>query len=171
MTNIRDKEKVAESNRKFRETHPNYRREYYLKNREKELAYNYNKTEEQKERKQETNQQWKNKAYSDNPAYKLRCVIRSAINRSLKNKKDGNICKYLDYSGKELREHMESLFEDWMNWDNMGINAKQKKQSWYLSNIIPISEFNIVDENSEDLKKYWALENLKPVDSCKREVK
>ncbi len=56
--------------------------------------------------------------------------------------------------------HLESKFEDWMNWDNYG----RKKGYWSVDHIKPISSFSFSSYDDKEFKKCWALENLRPLD-------
>jgi hypothetical protein len=107
----------------------------------------------------------KNDRYANNVGYKLRCIISTAVRRSLLNEKDDSIKNLLGYSIQELKEHLEAQFEDWMTWDNLGLTAKELKQTWQIDHIKPVNTFNITSTDCEDFKKCWALENLRPLDS------
>ena len=64
----------------------------------------------------------------------------------------------MGYSAEDLKNHMESLFLDGMNWDNWGL--------WEIDHIRPISSYDkdtdpkIVNELS-NLQPLWAKDNLK----------
>jgi len=89
---------------------------------------------------------------------------------------------FLDYTMKELKEHLESLFESWMTWENWGrYNPKTwddndtSTWTWQIDHIIPKSKFNYTSVNDKDFKKCWALSNLRPYsaklnikENCKR---
>jgi len=93
--------------------------------------------------------------------------ISKRIPSIIKSKKGRSI--YLDFSNKELFDHLESLFEPWMNWNNYGkYNAKtwddndSSTWTWNIDHIIPHSNFNYTSVNDEDFKKCWNLNNLRP---------
>ena len=88
---------------------------------------------------------------------KLVICIQSGIFASLKGKKRSTWQKLVGYDLKTLKEHLESLFEPGMNWNNYG------KFGWHIDHIRPINTFNITSEDCEDFKKCWALENLRPL--------
>lgn len=68
----------------------------------------------------------KNK-YHTVPHIKLRKIISSRIRAVLLCSKDNkSITRYLPYTTKDLNDHLESLFEPWMNWDNHGIYNSDK---------------------------------------------
>ena len=73
-----------------------------------------------------------------------------------------------------MRNHLESLFEPWMSWDNHGVYDKKKWNdndsktwTWQIDHIIPQSDLpysNMIDEN---FKVCWSLDNLRPLNSKK----
>ena len=158
-------EKIKVENKVFKEKNPNYKKEYYQAHKKEAREWWENRSEEQKKAKAEYNRKWKNDRYANNVGYKLRCIISTAVRRSLLNEKDDSIKNLLGYSIQELKEHLEAQFEDWMTWDNLGLTAKELKQTWQIDHIKPVNTFNITSTDCEDFKKCWALENLRPLDS------
>lgn len=73
----------------------------------------------------------------------------------------------LGYNKEDLARHIESQFEDWMNWENNGRVPKtgQKKITWQLDHKIPRDCFEYDNLNDKGFKECWALENLRPLDS------
>ena len=108
----------------------------------------------------------------NDPRFKLRARVSGSIKKFLKSKsldKVGSIINYLDYSIEELKEHLESLFEPWMTWENWGVyNRKSWNDEdsstwvWHLDHIIPHYTFNYISMEDEEFKKCWALSNLRP---------
>lgn len=158
-------EKIKAENKAFREKNPSYKKEYYRAHKKEAREWWENRSEKQKKAKAEDNRKWKNERYANNIGYKLRCIVSTAVRRSLLNEKDDSIRNILGYSIEELKEHLEAQFEDWMTWDNLGLTAKTYKQTWQIDHIKPVNTFNITDMYCEDFKKCWALENLRPLDS------
>lgn len=116
--------------------------------------------------------QWSREERKNNPEYKLQRSVSNAIYKGLKNNlgsKDGeSFIKYVSYSMKELRIHLESLWDPWMNWNNWAMyNPKTHDQNptWNIDHIVPISHFSFVSMKDEDFKKCWALQNLRPLDA------
>jgi hypothetical protein len=75
----------------------------------------------------------------------------------------------LPYKTSVLRAHIESLFEPWMNWDNLGRYSARKWDDndpktwkWQVDHIIPYSELPYVSKDDDNFKKCWALENIRP---------
>mgnify|MGYP006320042627 FL=1 len=75
----------------------------------------------------------------------------------------------MDYSIKELREHLEKQFEPWMNWNNHGrynlLSWNENDSStwtWQIDHIIPQSVLVYSSMEEDNFKKCWALNNLRP---------
>lgn len=159
-------EKVKKEAKKYREEHPEYKKEWYKQHKVEAKEWWNNRSKEQKQAKAEYNKVWKKDRYKNNNNYKIRCIISSAVRRSLKGIKKGDSIKnILGYSIEELKEHLEHQFEDWMNWDNLGLTATKEKETWQIDHIIPVNTFNIKEIGDEEFKKCWALDNLRPLDS------
>ena len=95
---------------------------------------------------------------------KILFLIRKKI------KKAGvSVVQGLSYSVTDLRIHIESQFESWMNWNNQGVYNKttwddndQSTWVWQLDHIIPHSTFNYSSMEDQSFKECWALNNLRP---------
>jgi hypothetical protein len=134
-----------------------YRLKYYLANKEKEIKKNVER---------------KSYRYHNEPIFRLQHVISRTISMAIKksgNKKKGSCLDYLPYSMTELRAHIESKFEPWMNWDNRGhyITADwddndSSTWTWQIDHIIPQSDLPYTSMEDENFQKCWALSNLRP---------
>lgn len=125
--------------------------------RKKNPEYNkkYNQTEKGKKTQQKSNA----KRHST-PKGKINSAISCGIWASLKGGKNGKSWETLvGYKLSELMNHIESLFEDWMDWNNYG----NKKGYWSLDHIKPISSFNFTSYDDKEFKECWALSNLRPL--------
>lgn len=159
-------EKIKEEAKRYREEHPGYKKEWYNQHKVETKEWWNNRSKEQKQAKAEYNKVWKKDRYKNNNNYKIRCIISSAVRRSLKGMKKGDSIKnILGYTIEELKEHLEHQFEDWMNWDNLGLTATKEKETWQIDHIIPVNTFNIKEIGDEEFRKCWALSNLRPLDS------
>lgn len=159
-------EKIKEEAKRYREEHPGYKKEWYNQHKVETKEWWNNRSKEQKQAKAEYNKVWKKDRYKNNNNYKIRCIISSAVRRSLKGMKKGDSIKnILGYTIEELKEWLENQFEDWMNWDNLGLTATKEKETWQIDHIIPVNTFNIKEIGDEEFRKCWALDNLRPLDS------
>lgn len=102
-------------------------------------------------------QRVREKAWRDtNPNYKLSKYMSNKVWHCLKGLKNGQSWRNLvSYTLQELKQHLESKFQDGMSWDNYG--------QWHIDHITPVSRFNITSVNCDDFRKCWALENLQPL--------
>lgn len=123
--------------------------------------------------------------YSSKRRQNKEFVLRSNISRLIRSaltnngfKKSGSILDFLPYSINDLKIHLESLFEPWMNWNNYGnyrLNSwndfDQSTWKWNIDHIIPQSMFNYDSMQHPDFYKCWALENLRPLSAKKNLLK
>lgn len=139
------KDCFKEYNKKYRENNIENNKEYYK--------------EYQKQRKK------------NDQIFRLTCNIRSRINISLKKngyKKNTKTHKILGCSFEDFKQHIESQFEDWMNWDNKGLYNGEFNYGWDIDHIIPLSSAT----TEEELIKLNHYTNLQPLCSkVNRDIK
>jgi len=91
----------------------------------------------------------------NNPIQFIRNVIGPEIWRVLKfdsPKREGCYWeRQLGYTREQLRQHLESQFQEGMDWDNFGTG-------WHIDHIKPVSSFKL-----EEFKECWSLDNLQPL--------
>jgi hypothetical protein len=108
------------------------------------------------------------KRWKSDPIYRLRRIVSSSISQALKkthSSKCGiSMLKFLPYTITELRVHLESQFEPWMNWENHGTYDPDRK-TWQLDHIIPQSKLLYDSMEHTNFQKCWALDNLRPLDA------
>lgn len=83
-------------------------------------------------------------------------AIRKMISRVLALSGDSKTSKselLIGYTKKDLVEHLEKQFENWMSWDNHG--------EWHIDHVTPISWYN--NNGIKDPKIINRLENLRPL--------
>lgn len=149
---------------------------YGKSNREKLRKYERQYRIKNKDRIKITKKIYRDNILSIDLNYKLRTNISSAIRHALKKKnysKDKkSINDYIDYSIQELKEHLESLFEPWMNWNNWGVynynmwnDNDSSTWTWNIDHIIPHSQFDYTSMEDDEFKACWSLSNLRPYSS------
>lgn len=79
--------------------------------------------------------------------------IRCRLWQSIKNKSH-SMSNSLGCKTYELRKYIEDQFEDWMTWDNYGLE-------WEIDHIVPLSKVDLT--NSEEFKKVCHYTNLRPL--------
>lgn len=98
------------------------------------------------------------KRRNKDPNYKLRTNVSRAIRGMLAGKqKSGSCLSHLPYSFQQLREHLESQFDDQMSWENYG-------SYWDVDHIYPHSLLPYDSMEHPNFAKCWALENLQPLE-------
>ncbi len=147
---------------KYKILRENYRKRPEIKSKINKTSLDWIKNNKEKHNKNVRNhwQKIKNK-----PGVKINNSICSAINQSLQNGKNKRHWETLvGYTLEELKTHLESKFETWMNWNNYG-RISHSRKTWQIDHILPVSSFTIDSAECDDFKKCWALENLRPLES------
>ena len=103
--------------------------------------------------------------------FKLRHNISSLIRNSFKAtsyKKNTKTEQILGCTFNQFKEHLESQFESWMNWNNRGLYNGEPNYGWDIDHIVP----NSSGETLEDIIRLNHYTNLKPLCSyINRDVK
>jgi hypothetical protein len=100
---------------------------------------------------------YKRKRLYENIKIRISHNISTYIRSSLNSSKNG--CHWetiVGYTLNELILHLESQFNDIMNWNNYG-------SYWQIDHIVPIAAFNYISYEDEAFKKCWSLKNLQPL--------
>lgn len=177
-------ERINKYQQENKEVIAKQKKEYYEENKEYILEYQAGYREEHKEiilEKQKIYQQ-ENKyiiAEKRRERYKIDYLFRIQINISKdirQGLKERGVTKNgisswtnLPYTPQQLADHIESLFEPWMSWNNHGIYNKETWNdndpttwTWQLDHIIPHSTFIYTDMKCQAFLDCWALSNLRP---------
>ncbi len=103
-------------------------------------------------RYQQTNKQYMR-------AHSLRKKVRLAVIHQ--KSFISTIHKLIGCNVPTARAHLESLFEDWMSWDNYG----QGKGKWCIDHKNAIGNVDVFDE--EAVKLVFHYKNMQPMEYCK----
>ena len=107
----------------------------------------------QKEYRENNKEYQKNRMQIDT-LFKLRCIIRSLISTSIKNKgytKRSQTYNILGCTYEEFKIHLENQFTKGMSWENQG--------EWHLDHIYPVS----LAKDEEELYKLNHYTNFQPL--------
>ena len=164
-----NREKIIESSKKWQEENfekaKDIKRRYYKENSEKLNKSSKKWREKNVEKCKKDNRIKTINYYHNNLRYKLKscisCSIRGRLKSRLSSKKGKSTFDFLPYTVDELIQHLENLFEPWMNWDNWGIG----KGKWNIDHKVPDSNFNYKSVEDKEFQKCWALSNLRPLDA------
>lgn len=143
-----NKEKIAEQSRNYVRKHSKHLREIEKEKRKIRYINNLN-----------------------NPLFRLKESVRCSVRRSIKYmgySKKNNTEMILGCSYLEFKIHLESQFEDWMNYDNYGKYNGEFNYGWDIDHIIPISTAT----TEEEVIKLNHYTNLRPLCSkMNRDIK
>ena len=105
------------------------------------------------------------KRNQEDPKFRLDSNMATAIWFALKGKKAGRKWQLLvGYTLKKLKNHLENLFNEKMNWENYGFY-------WEVDHKRPKSWFKYTRAEDKEFKLCWALKNLQPLEINKNRVK
>lgn len=97
------------------------------------------------------------------PLYRITSNIRSLIRQSFKYKglkKNSLSENILGCTFEEFKQHIESLWEPWMTWDNYGLYEPYKlNHGWDIDHIIPLK----TGKTEDDIMKLNHYLNLQPL--------
>jgi len=134
-------------NKKYREENPDKIKQYYKDNKTDLIEYN---------------REYRKHRINTDPVFKLKVNIRSSIGLSFRNKGYTKKSKTYDIIGctfEELKEHLESKFAEWMNWDNQGKYNGELGYGWDIDHVIPLCSA-ITEEDIIRLNHYSNLQPL-----------
>lgn len=92
---------------------------------------------------------------SKKPIHKTILKIRNSTRNIMLLKYRSRARHWLGCTGKEFRAHIESQFQDGMNWDNYGSG----RGKWSLDHIIPLS----IAKTDEDAFQLGHFKNVQPL--------
>ena len=137
----------------------NYNKKYYQINKEqRKIIKNLELIKEQRKN-------YYNYKMTNDPLFRVKKNIRSLISMTIKNKgfkKSLKSEQILGCTFDEFKQHLEGLFEPWMNWNNYG-NPKdglfEPNKTWDIDHVIPTSS-GLNEQQVIELNHY---KNLKPL--------
>ncbi len=95
-----------------------------------------------------------------NPIARLQSALRSRVRQAIKHQRGIKAKKTMALTGcpiKELRERLESKFQQGMTWDNYG----RGHGKWNIDHIIPVTAFDL--SNPVEQAKCFHYSNLQPL--------
>jgi hypothetical protein len=183
---LRRKEITKQRNKQYKETNKellkNKRKVYISNNQDKikeswDKYYSNNKEtllikrKEWDKKNPDYKKTYKNNRRKTDSLYRLTENIRNLIRSSIKRKnlnKNTKSEQILGCTFEEFKQHLEGLFEPWMNWDNYGLYNGTEKYGWDIDHIIPVSS----GLNEQEITALNHYTNLKPLCSkINRDVK
>lgn len=139
-----------------------HQKEYRKKNKEYVLEQSKKRREKNKDKIKEWSKNSREKRFK-NPQNRLNKNISNGIRKALNGNKKGKTWERLvGYTLDELKNHLESLWEPWMNWANYGNPNGDHTNCWHIDHIIPQNMFKYTSHEDEEFKLCWSLNNLQP---------
>ena len=158
-------EKVKKGKKKYVEAHPERVKKSKIKYRNANLEQERERTKNwHKDNPNYINEYVKKRKLVD-PVFKLSYNIRNMVCEAIKKghySKKSKSQEILGCSFEELKKHLESKFEPWMNWNNHGKYNKELNFGWDIDHIIPLSSAKTENE----ILKLCHFSNLQPL--CSR---
>lgn len=92
----------------------------------------------------------------ENPSFAISERITAQIGQALRGRKAGRKWESIvGYGIDELMAHIERQFLKGMSWDN--------RADWHLDHVVPISSFTFTGPDDPEIRRAWALPNLRPL--------
>jgi hypothetical protein len=142
------------------ESRKKYNKKYYQKHKEDIIKHIILKAKQRRK---------------NDPVFRLRKRVSADVWRMIKTNggtKNGSVIRFLPFSIKELKEHLEKQFEPWMNWSNWGVYRKDiwddndsTTWTWQIDHIIPHCNFQYSSMKEQSFLDCWSLTNLRPISS------
>lgn len=160
------KEEIRNQLKEYRKIHKEELKEksrlYYLKTRKQRKLYDL----KHKNRISKRHSEYTTRRLRTDINFRVLHSLRLRLWNALKsNIKSISTLKLLGCSVIQLKEHIESMFQTGMSWDNYG------KYGWHIDHKIPCSKFDLskISEqrkcfNFTNLQPLWAKDNLEKHD-------
>jgi hypothetical protein len=159
----------------MKQTKSEYNKQHYLDNKEKQKEYHQNHRNINKDKikeygkgyrgknKDKINEYGKNywkERYNTDPKFKLIDNLRSRLHEILGGGRSRRTLEVLGCSPEQLTQHLESQFQPWMTWENMGgRSVSTPNTTWDVDHIIPLSSA----QTEEDVYRLNHYTNLQPL--------
>jgi hypothetical protein len=144
---------------------------YYQKNSDiiKDKRKRYRRNNRKKTNTQQTNYQRK-KRHKD-VGYKILSLFRQRLLSVIKKCSGIKCDKSLNLLGctlKQFKTHLESQFQEGMNWNNHGVYKFGDSMKWHVDHIKPCALFDFTKAEDQkacfhytNLQPLWAIDNIK----------
>jgi len=172
--NFKNKERIKERKKEWRlknvERIKRTTKKYYLKNIEhikkknkewhlknpREFPQDQKEYLSRPEIKEKRQNRMRNR-YKTDINFRLTDLCRRRLRHALKgNSKTASTIELIGCTIEELRQHIESKFEPWMNWENQGLGG------WDIEHIKACFHFNMSDPKQQRACFNWS--NLQPME-------
>jgi hypothetical protein len=172
----RNRKKLRENQRLWRNKNPNYNKEYRNKNRDKIVAANsrwYKRNIDRERAKGRVRAKLRRFIYAGDAGYAIECRLRSRILGALRDqgvKKSSKTEALLGCTIAFAKKHIESHFLPGMPWGN--------RSKWHIDHIKPCVRFDLTDPAQQlecfhftNLQPLWEHDNLSKHDKWPEQLK
>ena len=157
------KEEKKEYNQKYRLDNKDRLKEYEDGRREQRIPYQKKRNKEYCEKHKPERRAYQQVRRDTDTQFRLSLNLRRALNRAIeRNFKKGKTVQRLGCSIEFLRQHLESMFQPGMTWEN------RSPTSWHIDHIKPMVDFDLTDEEQvlrvchyTNLQPLWMLDNIR----------
>lgn len=129
--------------------------DYYAKNKEKIAAKKALYRAKNREKIRTARRAYLEKRRKEDAGFRLRGNLSSRLHNVLKSTYKYATTAMLGCTKTELMDHLESMFDGDMTWENYGLGG------WEVDHIKPLAKFDLTDE--EQLKQACHYTNLQPL--------
>ena len=139
-----------------------HRKKYVENNKEKIYEKSRKYKRKNRDKLNEYQKEYIKKKIKTDPLFKIKKRIRGLISNSLRRKdirKNTKTQIILGCTFEEFKQHLESMFEPWMSWDNYGLYNGTEKYGWDIDHIVP-NDSAINEEGVIVLNHYTNLQPL-----------
>ncbi len=123
------------------------KKKYYKNNIFQITEYHQNRKEQRNTQKKERRQNY--------PLFGIIESLKVRVHRVLKDKKNDRNWNYIGCNRNELKNWIESQFDDNMSWDNYG-------SYWHIDHVIAIDLFDLTSLENRYICFHWS--NLRPLE-------
>lgn len=89
---------------------------------------------------------------------RLKTNLNNRLNSAIKGKVNtSNFYERFGYTQQDLVKHLESFFDEYVNWSTYG------QYGWHIDHIKPVSAFDWSKDIDSTIKECFALSNLRPL--------
>lgn len=152
--------------RERREELPDEKREERrAKSRDRTAAHRAKKTADERKAVVQYQTEYNRQRAARDPAFKAMNAVRVRLNQAIRRRgvrrPKHRTEEFLGCSWQDFLDHIESLFEQGMNWGNWG------RGSWHIDHIVPLAAFDLSDPgeckvacNFRNHRPLWASRNM-----------
>lgn len=103
--------------------------------------------------------------YKTDPEFRLKEIYKSRFNKFVTLGSSLSMSKLIGCTHKQFRLWIESQWEDWMTWDNLG---PPRDGYWQIDHVVPCSWFD--HSNLDHLNLCWNYQNMRPLCAVKNMI-